>query len=234
MYSWAAIWALVRPWATRVTSSRSRALSCPGLAPRPAAAGRRGGEHEAYSAARPGHRRAAGLAPGLPAARLAQGFRVNPSGWKSAACPAQGRDGFGVTPGHGAQVPTAVQAVLQLRLASRSASRSGAFPQVRGRIGESGRPFRSRITIRSSSVPLIPRSPRPGDRASPAAHTRSAAASSPTSISTSSRRHYTPGSRAGRGLGLFRLPGQLYCASRSPTTQATAHRIARASASASG
>jgi len=35
MYSCAAISALVRPWATRVTSSRSRALSCPG----PGAAG---------------------------------------------------------------------------------------------------------------------------------------------------------------------------------------------------
>ena len=30
MYSWAAIWASVRPWATRVTSSRSRELSFPG------------------------------------------------------------------------------------------------------------------------------------------------------------------------------------------------------------
>jgi len=31
MYSWAAIWVLVRPWATSVTSSRSRALSDSGL-----------------------------------------------------------------------------------------------------------------------------------------------------------------------------------------------------------
>ena len=45
MYSCAAISASVRPWATRVTSSRSRALSFPG----PAAAGRRrirGGQHQ--------------------------------------------------------------------------------------------------------------------------------------------------------------------------------------------
>ena len=40
MYSCAAIWASVRPWATRVTSSRSRALSLPG----PVAAGCGGAE----------------------------------------------------------------------------------------------------------------------------------------------------------------------------------------------
>ncbi len=61
MYSWAAIWASVRPWATRVTSSRSRALSFPG----PGAAGLRragGGEHQGVlGRGGQAHRRAAFL-----------------------------------------------------------------------------------------------------------------------------------------------------------------------------
>ena len=70
MYSWAAIWASVRPRATRVTSSCSRALSFP-----PGARGLRragGGEHEGVlGSGGQTHRRAAFLGragPGGPSA----------------------------------------------------------------------------------------------------------------------------------------------------------------------
>ncbi len=112
MYSWAAIWASVRPWATRVTSSRSRALSLP----RPGRRGRLragvgeqqgvlGGGGQAHRRAaflgcpRPvGSQRLAGRAQRfLPAPRVSGPVRA-PLVCRSAAYAAHSRDGLGGRP----------------------------------------------------------------------------------------------------------------------------------------
>ena len=125
MYSCAAIWASVRPWATRVTSSRSRALSFPGSWRACGCVRVRGGEHQGVlGRGGQAHRRAAffgrarpagpsacrGLAQGFSRRRASAGALAHPLAADERGERGPHRDGLGEPPGRGAQVPAAVQA----------------------------------------------------------------------------------------------------------------------------
>ena len=199
MYSWAAIWASVRPWATRVTSSRSRALSCPRPGAAGAGCGRRGGEHQGVlGRGGQAHRRAAflgragpagserlpGLRAAVPPGGAIQGGSVNPSCRVERGVRGPHGDGLGVAPGRGAQVPAAVQAVEQLIPAAGPHGDLESLPAGAPRRRRSRPARRSRSAICGSRTAWFHRSPASRARASPAAQTRSAAARSPASIST--------------------------------------------------
>ena len=83
MYSWAAIWASVRPRATRVTSSRSRALSLPGPGAAPGR-GRPGAvSSRAYSAAvaSSSHHRTSAASAACCSRSTATRWRIARPGW---------------------------------------------------------------------------------------------------------------------------------------------------------
>ena len=229
MCSSAAICALVPPRATKVISSRSRGLRavqawCRGRR-RPV----RSGEHENVLG-RGGQ--AHGLTAFLGRLRLSRAERL--PGFVQGFLPLEPalglirmqrdreplaaqrdhrgpyRDGLGGTPGQGAQVPAAVQVL----------DHSSAYAGPQGGLeGLSQVPGGVRVTVRAQvenhhllqQVPRLHRSPASRAPASPAAHVRSAAARSPTSISTVVR--VWPHTRAVgpcRPADLLRLPGQLH------------------------
>jgi hypothetical protein len=153
MYSSAAICASLRPWATRATSSRSRALSRP-LARRGRLRLAGVGEHQSVlGGGGRAHRRAAffgGTGPGRvertpdPAQRLVPAAGVHRHLLDLVVSLVRGHggprgEGLGETPGRAAQVPAAVQAVAH-RIRDGGAHRElKQFPQVHGGILDTAR-----------------------------------------------------------------------------------------------
>ena len=180
MYSWAAIWASVRPWATRVTSSRSRALSFPRPGGARALLRAGGGEHQGVlGGGGQAHRRAAFLGrarpagserlPGLRAAVPAGGARPRadpgtPRARKSAADAAH-------TVTASAWRPVAAHRCPQQSRPSSSVTQAAGphgdlecFPQVRRGVLGAARPQVQIRHLRQQArlVPQVARLPGPG------------------------------------------------------------------------
>ena len=177
MYSSAAICALVRPWATRVTSSRSRALSVPGPGRRSRRAGV--GEHQGVlGGGGQAHRRAAVLGgprpagpqhlPGLAQLFLPAGLEPGQIGGFLALVGrgARGpqREGLGGAPGGGAQLPALGQGDLQIKPVAGPHGEVEPFPQVRRGVAGAARP---QVQVRDPGqqdrlVEQVARVPGPG------------------------------------------------------------------------
>ena len=204
MNSWAAIWASVRPWATRVTSSRSRALSRPSPVPVAAASGPGAGavSRRAYSAA---------VDQLIAAPRFsADCVRAGPSDCRASSrssCRRRTTDGGLADPSYGNSASLAAHTVMASAQRPVAAHR---YPQQarllaspnqppgpaliwsasrRCAVAPAVRPDRiSSIAIPTSRAARFRRSPTSRDRASPAEKTRSASARSPDTCSTSARK----------------------------------------------
>ena len=120
------------------------------------------------------------------------------------------RDGLGVAPSRGAQVPAAVQAVEQRKPSRRSARRSGGIPAGAPRRPRCGLPADPASPSESAVSPGSTGRPHPGTGPAPPRRLRSAAARSPASISTLGQDVAAqPGYPAGDvGRDLLGLPGQ--------------------------
>ena len=186
MYSCAAIWAFVRPWATRATSSRSRALS----RAEPGAAGCGGtgiGEHEGVlGGGGDAHRRAAVLGrlrpagperlPGLAHLFIPAGHEPGRKGGLRCAlvdCNACGpqREGLGGAAGRGAQVPALGQAGEQLKRVPGLHREAESFSQVRRGVAGAARP---QVQVHDPGQqdrldPHVARVPGPGQACRPGA-----------------------------------------------------------------
>ena len=176
MCSSAAICALVRPWATRMTSSRSRALSCPGPGCRRLRRSRVGEHQGVLGRGGQAHRRAAVLGrprpagsqrlPGLAQLFLPAGLEPGRIGAALALVDrgARGpqRQGLGGAAGRGAQVPALGQAECAAQTRCRSAPRGGALPAGAPRRRRSGPPAGPGPRSWAARAPGSTGRPRPG------------------------------------------------------------------------